>query len=147
MTGTKMMTSRACRVMALAEQEARRRGATAVEPEHVLLRLVMEEGGVAGHALRNLGASVECFARQLPAAVRAPASGKEPLPWAAATEQAVAQAHAELLPLGHNYVGTEHLVLGVLLTGLGLVPDILAGLGITAGDVRREVYKILGHGS
>jgi ATP-dependent Clp protease ATP-binding subunit ClpC len=143
--GTEGMTDRARRVMALAEQEARRRGAVAVEPEHLLLGLALEGRGIAACVMNDLGASAERIAQELPAAVPAPASHSEPLPWAVGTEQAVARAHVELVPLGHNYVGTEHLVLGVVQVGQEFMPDVLSRLGVAAGDVRREVYNVLGH--
>jgi ATP-dependent Clp protease ATP-binding subunit ClpC len=140
------MTDRARHVMALAEQEARRRGAAAVESEHVLLGLALEGSGVAAHVLRYVGASAEKIAQELPAVVPAPANASGPLPWAVGTEQAVARAHEELVPLGHNYVGTEHLVLGVVQAGKGMVPEVLARLGVAAEAVRRQVYDLLGHG-
>src|SRR5262245_13696768 len=130
------MTDRARRVMALAEQEARRRGATVVEPEHVLLGLALEPAGVAAYVLRGLGASAERIAQELPA-VPGGAGTAGSLPWATGTETAVARAHAELQPLGHNYVGTEHVVLGVVQAGDGAVPEILVRLGVSAAAVRR----------
>src|SRR5262245_24332242 len=140
------MTPRARQVMALAAEEARLRGATAVEPEHVLIALALEGAGIAGHVLRDLGASAERISQTLPsAAQQVAASETEPLPWAAGTEEAVARAHAEMLPLGHYYVGTEHLVLGVVEASDGAVPEVLARLGVAAEVVRRHVYEILGY--
>jgi ATP-dependent Clp protease ATP-binding subunit ClpC len=142
---TKGMTPRARQVMVLAAEEARLRGATAVAPEHVLVALALEGAGIAGHVLRDLGASAERISQTLPSAAQAAASETEPLPWAAGTEEAVARAHAEMLPLGHNYVGTEHLVLGVVEASDGAVPEVLARLGVPAEVVRRDVYDILGY--
>jgi ATP-dependent Clp protease ATP-binding subunit ClpC len=146
MAGTERMTGRARRVMALAEQEGRRRGAATVEPEHVLLGLAQEGDGLAANVLRSLGASAERLSQELPAQQSALDCGTEPLPWSAGTEKVVAQALAELLPLDHHYVGTEHLVLAVVQASPGPVSDVLARLGVAAESVRSEVYNILGHG-
>jgi ATP-dependent Clp protease ATP-binding subunit ClpC len=140
------MTDRARRVLSFAEREARRLGAAAVDPEHLLLALAFERGGVAAAALENLGAGLEQIAAALPPAPLSPVNGAEPLLWSSGTERAVARAYTELAPLGHNYVGTEHLVLGVVLTGGGKVPEVLNRLGVSAEKVQGEVYAILGHG-
>jgi ATP-dependent Clp protease ATP-binding subunit ClpC len=131
--------------MSVAEQEARRRGAAAVEPEHVLLGLVLEEGGVAGYALRSLGVSAERVELALSVAGPPPIGESPPLPWSEDTQRAVARAHEERVPLKHSYVGTEHLVLGVVLSGGRVVEGILADTGVVPEAARREVYDILGH--
>jgi ATP-dependent Clp protease ATP-binding subunit ClpA len=132
--------------MVIAEQEGRQRRAAAVQPEHVLLALALEDAGIGGYALRDLGASAERIAQELPVPVSDPAGSSEPLPWSPGTEQVVSQAHTELVPLGHWYVGTEHLVLAVVQAARGQVPVVLGRLGVAAEGVRREVYNILGHG-
>lgn len=144
MAKTRWMTDRARFVMALAEQEAQRRGAAAVEPEHVLLALALEGAGVAAVVLRNLGASADLIAQLFPSNTPAAAGGTEALTWAASTNQVVVQAHAERVPLRHNYVGTEHLVLAIARAGEP-VAATLSRLGITPEAVRGEVYAILGH--
>jgi ATP-dependent Clp protease ATP-binding subunit ClpC len=141
----RMMTDRARQVMTLAEQEAWRLGTATIEPKPVLLGLYVEGAGVAAHALRNLGVSTEQIERALPAAGPARVGQPERLPWSTGTERTVARAHAEMVPLCHNYVGTEHLLLGVVLAGEGAVPGVLARLKVTPDAVQREVYNILGH--
>lgn len=145
MAGRERMTARACQVMAIAEQEARRRGAAAVGPEHVLLGLALEGAGLAAGVLRNLGASAERLTKALPVAVSETGS-PEPLPWASTTEQVLSQATAELVLLHHNYIGTEHLLLAVVRAESGAVPDLLSCLGVAPECVRQEVYDVLGHG-
>lgn len=145
MSGTERMTDRASRVMLLAEQEARRRGSPAVEPEHVLLGLTMERQGIAFHVLREAGVTAERLVADLPAGPALAADGPGPPPWSHATAGVVSRAHAERVTLGHNYVGTEHLVIGLALSGDGTVPDLLSRFGATTESVRRSVYEILGH--
>jgi ATP-dependent Clp protease ATP-binding subunit ClpC len=140
------MTDRALRVLSFAERVAHQLGAATVNPEHVLMGLAFEKGGVAHAALDNLGVGSEQIAGTLPPLQSLPVIESEPLPWSSGTERAVARAYAELVPLGHNYVGTEHLVLGVVLSGEGKVPEILDQIGVSAEKVQREVYAILGHG-
>jgi ATP-dependent Clp protease ATP-binding subunit ClpC len=135
MTGTERMTDRARQVLAIAEQEARRRGAAAVEPAHVLLALALEGAGVAAVVLRNLGVSAEQLAKQMPAGVHVPTDSLAALPWASISEQVVAQAHAELIPLRHHSLGTEHLLLAVVQVESGDVPALLSRLGLTSESV------------
>src|SRR6266852_1091158 len=139
------MTDRARRVMSLAEQEARRLGAAVVEPEHVLTALALEGDGVAAHVLRDLGVTVDRIERGLPGTGQAQVNKLEVLPWSAGTQSAIARAFQELEPLGHNYVGTEHLILGVVLSSEGAVPAVLGSLHVEPEAIRRGVYTILGH--
>lgn len=140
------LTDRARKVMSIAEREARRRGATAVEPEHVLLGLALEGAGIAAHVLSNLGVSTHQLVQELPVPLTELPDSSELLPWALGTQQLVEQAHAERGPLRHNYVGTEHLILAVVDVASGPIPAMLSHLGLTAEQVRREVYDILGYG-
>lgn len=144
MARTDRMTDHARGVLSSAEGEARRLGAAEVEPEHLLLGLALAKGGVSVFVLEDLSAGFEQIAALLPAPL-SPVNDVELLPWSSASERAVARAHAEAVPLQHNYVGTEHLLLGVVLSGEGKVREILKRLGVSPERIRREVYAILGH--
>jgi ATP-dependent Clp protease ATP-binding subunit ClpC len=140
------MTDRARRVVILAEQEARKRGAFAVEPEHLLLGLAVEGHGVAATVLRYAGATSQCIAQELAVPTLSEVGELEALPWAEGTRHAVARAFEESTLLGHHYVGTEHLILGVAAISEGVAAQVLARLGVDAEAIRREVYDLLGHG-
>ena len=139
------MTDRSRIVMRLAEREAMRRGAAAVEPEHVLLALALEGKGVAAHILQFYGVSAERIAEQLPTPTSKLASGTGPFPGSTGTEQVAAQALVEMSSLNHHYMGTEHLILAVVATGGEVVSSMLAQLHISPELLRREIYMLLGH--
>jgi ATP-dependent Clp protease ATP-binding subunit ClpA len=144
---TENMTDRAKLVFRLAEKRARQFGAAAIEPEHVLLGAISEEGGVGGVALRRLGASHELFLTVLPPVPQPPpASPAGPLPWSPAVEAAVVRADAERGPLNRNFICTEHLVLGLSYAGGGKVPDMLRHVSITADQLRKQILFLLQNG-
>lgn len=144
---TENMTDRAKLVFRLAEKRARQFGAAAIEPEHVLLGVISEEGGVGGVALRRLGASHESFLSVLPPIPQPPpATTAGPLPWSPAVDAAVDRADAERGPLNRNFICTEHLVLGLSCTGGGKVPDMLRLVSITADQLRKQILFLLQNG-
>jgi ATP-dependent Clp protease ATP-binding subunit ClpA len=144
---TENMTDRAKLVFRLAEKRARQFGAAAIEPEHVLLGAISEEGGVGGVALRRLGASHESFLSVLPPVPQpTPATPAGPLPWSAAVDAAVERADAERGPLNRNFICTEHLVLGLSYTGGGKVPDMLRLVSITPDQLRKQILFLLQNG-
>lgn len=144
--GTENMTDRAKLAFRLAEKRARQLGSAAIEPEHVLLGVISEEGGVGGVALRRLGASHEQLISALPPPPESMPSTSGQLPWSPATEAAVARADAEKVPLNRHYICTEHLVLGLSYTGGGKVPDMLRLASITPDRLRTQVMFLLQNG-
>lgn len=144
--GTENMTDRAKLAFRLAEKRARQLGSAAIEPEHLLLGVIAEEGGVGGVALRRLGASHEQMLSVLPPPPESPAVPAGPLPWSAATEAAVARADAERGPLNRNYICTDHLVLGLAYSAGGKVPDMLRLASITPERLRTQVLFLLQNG-
>lgn len=140
------MTDRSRRVLRLAEGHACRLGHDAVEPEHLLLGLADETDGVAANVLLILGADPASLRREVEARrPRVKATAPTQPPWSRDTEKVLAWAVQELEPLGHNYVGTEHLVLGLTRLSEGVCTQVLKALGTEAAAIRRETYSILGH--
>jgi len=138
-------TDRARRVMQLAEREAKRLNHEYIGTEHILLGLLAERHGVAGSALHNLGVDLE--KARLQVAGQLPESKKSgELPESPRAQQALADTHEECANLGHNYVGTEHLILALTRQSDGGAAEVLSNLGLKLDDIRQEVLNILGHG-
>src|SRR6478609_9651038 len=141
-------TDRARKVMQLANQEAQRFNHEYVGTEHVLLGLVKEGGGVAPNVLRNLDVDlrkirveVEKIVQYGPEMVT---MGK--LPQTPRAKKVIEYAIEEARNLNHNYVGTEHLLLGLLREQEGVAAQVLMNLGLKLEEVREEVLNLLGHG-
>jgi len=112
-------------------------------PEHLLFALAAEGNGIASHVLRDLGAENEEIQLALSAGrIATPGDKTTPLPWDNVTKQVVLQSAAELVPLTHNYIGTEHLILGLSV----VATELFERVGIKPTEVRSDVYAILGHG-
>ncbi|MBP8996917.1 MAG: AAA family ATPase [Anaerolineaceae bacterium] len=134
-------TQRARRVLSLAHQEAERLRHTAINTEHILLGLVEEESGVAGRALQELGLEtsrvLEIIERLEPMGREEPAS----LELSLGAQQVLENAIEEARQLGHPFVGTEHLLLGLTHSTEGLALTVLARLGVSAEQVRRQTRR------
>jgi hypothetical protein len=140
-------TDRARKVMQLAEQNARRGKCEYVGTEHLLLALVEEGSGVAFKVLRNLGVDPERIKREIwsiipPSSPESAYSGK--LPNVPRVENIIQFAIDEARFLRHNYVGTEHLLLGILREPGCVASQILLNLGLKPADVRQQVLSLLG---
>ena len=136
-------TQRARRVLSLAHEEAERLHHNYIGTEHLLLGLIREEGGVAGRVLRELGldpARVKEMVERLTGVGRH-AGGRIEL--APGTEHVLQLAIEEARRMGHHYIGTEHLLLGLVRQGEGVGMDVLRRLGITPEQVRRQTRRIL----
>lgn len=137
-------TDRARRVMLLAEREAKRLNHEYIGTEHILLGLLAERHGVAGWALHNLG--VDLDGARLQVAGPLPESKKPgDLPVSPRAQQALADTLEECANLGHNYVGTEHLILALTRQLNGGATEVLSNLGVELEGIRQEVLNILGH--
>jgi len=139
-------TDRARKVMALANQEAQRFNHEYVGTEHVLLGLVKEGQGVAANVLHNLGTDLKKIRLEVEKIVK---SGPDmvtmgKLPQTPRAKKVIEFAIEEARNLGHNYVGTEHLLLGLLREHDGVAAQVLMNLGLKLDDVRSEVLNILG---
>jgi ATP-dependent Clp protease ATP-binding subunit ClpC len=136
-------TQRARRVLSLAHEEAERMHHNYIGTEHLLLGLIREEGGVAGRVLRELGldpARVKEVVERLTGIGRHKGGRIELAP---GTEHVLQIAIEEARQMGHHYIGTEHLLLGLVRQGEGVGIDVLRRLGITPEQIRRQTQRIL----
>lgn len=137
-------TERARHVVVIAQDEARRLKHDHLDTEHMLLGLLMEEEGLAARALASLNV------REVPvrdAIVDLVGQGEEEqtgkLPFTKAAEKVCERALREALSLGHNYIGTEHVLLAVVRDTEGVAARILHDFDLDPGEIRREVIRIL----
>jgi len=136
-------TQRARRVLSLAHQEAERMRQNYIGTEHLLLGLIREDGGVAGRVLRELGLEAE---RVQEIVERLTGTGSAPggkLDLSPGTQQVLEYAVDEARRLGHHYIGTEHLLLGLVRYGEGVANDVLRKLGVTPEQIRRQTRRVL----
>ena len=139
-------TERARNVMRLAAEEAARVKSAAVEPEHILLALLGDGGGVAASVLRNLGLTPGTIVMDLEKHMHRRASSPPvfPLFQCAGGERIVEYAIEAARDLNHDYVGTEHVLLGLLRDGTGIASRVLADLGLSLAAAREETLRLLG---
>jgi ATP-dependent Clp protease ATP-binding subunit ClpC len=136
-------TQRARRVLSLAHEEAERLHHNYIGTEHLLLGLIREEGGVAGRVLRELGldpARIKEVVERLTGVGRHRGGRIELAP---GTEQVLQLAIEEARRMGHHYIGTEHLLLGLVRHGDGVGIDVLRRLGISPEQIRRQTRRVL----
>jgi ATP-dependent Clp protease ATP-binding subunit ClpC len=136
-------TQRARRVLSLAHQEAERLRHSYIGTEHLLLGLIREEGGVAGRVLRELGLEAERV-QEIIERLTGPGQyrgGK--LDLAPGTQQVLEFAVEEARRMGHHYIGTEHLLLGLVRLNEGVAMDVLRKLGVSAEQIRRQTRRVL----
>ena len=141
-------TDRARKVMALANQEAQRFNHEYIGTEHILLGLVKEGSGVGANVLKNLDVDLRKVRLEVEKLVH---SGPEmvtmgKLPQTPRAKKVIEYAIEEARNLNHNYVGTEHLLLGLLREHDGVAAQVLMNLGLKLEDVREEVLNLLGAG-
>src|SRR6476660_6176972 len=140
-------TDRARKVMQLANQEAQRFNHEYIGTEHILLGLVKEGTGVAANVLKNLDIDLRKIRLEVEKIVQAGPDmvtmGK--LPQTPRAKKVIEYSIEEARNLNHNYVGTEHLLLGLLREQEGVAAQVLMNLGLKLEDVREEVLNLLGH--
>ncbi len=137
-------TDRARSVLTLAQEEARLLNHSFIGTEHVLLGLLREHEGVGAAALTNLGVSYGAAREKVVEAVGVSGSmsGGSP-PFTPRAKKVLELALREALQLGHSYIGTEHLLLGIVSEGQGVAAAVLAGLGASPARVRQEVTRLM----
>ncbi|HEY3586351.1 MAG TPA: Clp protease N-terminal domain-containing protein, partial [Myxococcaceae bacterium] len=139
-------TDRARRVVVLAQEEARMLNHNYIGTEHILLGLIHEGEGVAAKALESLGISLEAVRQQVEEIIgqgqQAP-SGH--IPFTPRAKKVLELSLREALQLGHNYIGTEHILLGLIREGEGVAAQVLVKLGADLSRVRQQVIQLL-HG-
>ncbi len=143
MAGMERFTQRARRVLSLAHQEAERMRHNYIGTEHLLLGLIEEDGGVAGRVLRELGLEPQRVQEMIERLVGIGQYRGGKLDLSPGTQQVLEQAVEEARRMGHHYIGTEHLLLGLVRHGEGVAMDVLRKLGITAEQIRRQTHRIL----
>src|SRR5512144_3151690 len=141
-------TDRARKVMALANQEAQRFNHEYIGTEHILLGLVKEGSGVGATVLKNLEVDIKKLRLEVEKLVK---SGPDmvtmgKLPRTPRAKKVIEYAIEEARSLNHNYVGTEHILLGLLRESEGIAAQVLMNLGLKLEDVRQEVLNLLGAG-
>jgi ATP-dependent Clp protease ATP-binding subunit ClpC len=137
-------TDRARRVVVLAQEEARMLNHNYIGTEHILLGLIHEGEGVAAKALESLGISLEAVRSQVEEIIgqgqQAP-SGH--IPFTPRAKKVLELSLREALQLGHNYIGTEHILLGLIREGEGVAAQVLVKLGADLNRVRQQVIQLL----
>lgn len=143
MSGMERFTQRARRVLSLAHQEAERLRQSLIGTEHLLLGLIEEEGGIAGRVLRELGLEPERLREMVErlSGYGQHRGGKIDL--SPGTQQVLEFAIEEARRMGHHYIGTEHLLLGLVRSTDGSAPEVLKKLGVTPEQIRRQTRRIL----
>src|SRR3954471_24985051 len=137
-------TDRARRVVVLAQEEARMLSHNYIGTEHILLGLIHEGEGVAAKALESLDISLEAVRAQVEEIIgqgqQAP-SGH--IPFTPRAKKVLERSLREALQLGHNYIGTEHILLGLIREGEGVAAQVLQKLGADLSRVRQQVIQLL----
>jgi ATP-dependent Clp protease ATP-binding subunit ClpC len=141
-------TDRARKVMALANQEAQRFNHDVIGTEHILLGLVKEGSGVGATVLKNFDVDIKKLRLEVEKHVK---SGPDmvtmgKLPQSPRAKKVIEYAIEEARALNHNYVGTEHILLGLLRESEGIAAQVLISLGLKLEDVRQEILNLLGAG-
>jgi ATP-dependent Clp protease ATP-binding subunit ClpC len=137
-------TDRARRVVVLAQEEARMLNHNYIGTEHILLGLIHEGEGVAAKGLESLGISLEAVRSQVEEII---GQGKQApsghIPFTPRAKKVLELSLREALQLGHNYIGTEHILLGLIREGEGVAAQVLVKLGADLSRVRQQVIQLL----
>src|SRR3978361_1565609 len=137
-------TDRARRVVVLAQEEARMLKHNYIGTEHILLGLIHEGEGVAAKALESLGISLEGVRQQVEEIIgqgqQAPSG---PIPFTPRAQKGLGLSLRGALPPGHNYIGAEHILPGLIREGEGVAAQVLVKLGADLNRVRQQVIQLL----
>src|ERR671932_104028 len=140
-------TERARKVVVLAQEEARHFNHNYIGTEHLLLGLLREDEGVAARALASLNVTLDEVREQVESIVGYGEEGTgAQAPFTPRSKKVLELALREALQLGHNYIGTEHILLGLVRESEGVAARVLSNLGVDPDKVRREVVRMLGGG-
>ncbi len=140
-------TERVRKALAMAREEAARLRHEYVGTEHILLGLLREGEGVASTVLENLSIDADALAAAVEAVVKKPSGAGRTgpdLPYTSRAKKTLELAMSEARELNHNYVGTEHLLLGLIREEKGVAAQVLADAGATLDTVRAETVRVLG---
>ena len=138
-------TDRARRVVVLAQEEARMLNHDYLGTEHILLALIRERGGVAAQALQSLGITGEAARQQVAEIVGPGQPGQQGghLPFTPRAKKVLQLSLREAIALGHAYIGTEHILLGLIRTDDGVAIRVLNGLDLDPNAVRQQVIQLV----
>ena len=137
-------TDRARRVVVLAQEEARLLNHSYIGTEHILLGLIHEGEGVAAKALESLSISLEAVRSQVEEIIgQGGSSPSGHIPFTPRAKKVLELSLREALQLGHNYIGTEHILLGLIREGEGVAAQVLVKLGADLSRVRQQVIQLL----
>jgi ATP-dependent Clp protease ATP-binding subunit ClpC len=137
-------TDRARRVVVLSQEEARRLNHNYIGTEHVLLGLLEEGQGVAARVLTSLGVSLDEARNSVEEIIgHGTQAPSDHVPFTPRAKKVLELSLREALQLGHNYIGTEHLLLGLLREGEGVAAQVMVRLGAELGQARNAVMRAL----
>ena len=137
-------TDKARRVVVLAQEEARMLNHNYIGTEHILLGLIHEGEGVAAKALESLNISLEAVRQQVEEIIgQGQAAPTGHIPFTPRAKKVLELSLREALQLGHNYIGTEHILLGLIREGEGVAAQVLQKLGADLNRVRQQVIQLL----
>lgn len=137
-------TERAQKVLALAQEEALRLGHNNIGTEHILLGIVREGDGIAAKALSALGLSTEKIQKEVEALIGRGQELTQTIHYTPRAKKVIELSMDEARKLGHSYVGTEHILLGLIREGEGVAARVLNNLGVSLNKARQQVLHLLG---
>ena len=141
-------SERARRVLTSAQEEAQKLNHNYIGTEHILLGLIREDEGVAAKVLNNLGVSMSKVRSAVEYIIgRGEKSGTGEIGLTPRAKRVIELAIDEARHLGHNYIGTEHLLLGLLHEGEGIAAGVLESFSVTLEQVRAEITRVLSQAS
>ncbi|WP_456277108.1 ATP-dependent protease ATP-binding subunit ClpC [Bacillus sp. AK128] len=137
-------TERAQKVLALAQEEAVRLGHNNIGTEHILLGLVREGEGIAAKALQALGLSPDKIQQEVETLIGRGQDASQTIHYTPRAKKVIELSMDEARKLGHSYVGTEHILLGLIREGEGVAARVLNNLGVSLNKARQQVLQLLG---
>ncbi|MBR3120175.1 MAG: ATP-dependent Clp protease ATP-binding subunit, partial [Oceanobacillus sp.] len=137
-------TERAQKVLALSQEEAVRLGHKNIGTEHILLGLVREGEGIAAKALQSLGLEVSKIQEEVEKLIGVDKQPMQSIHYTPRAKKVVELSQDEARKLGHSYVGTEHILLGLIREGEGVAARVLNNLGVSLNKARQQVLQLLG---
>ena len=139
-------TERARKVILLAKEEAKRFNHDYIGTEHILLGLLREGDGVAAVVLQKMGLNLQQIRMEIEKIVKPgpPTVVSGDIPFTPTAKKVIELSSEEARSLGHNYIGTEHLLLGLIREGEGVASQVLMNLGLDLNKVREEIAELLG---
>ncbi len=143
MASMERFTQRARRVLSLAHKEAERMKQPQIGTEHLLMGLLLDQGGIAGQVLRDLGLDIESVLTITESITGFGEYSGDALALSRGTQRVLELAVEEARNLSHHYIGVEHILLGLITYGKGVANDVLEQLGLSAEQIRRQTLREL----